>query len=188
MSRYGESTIDDPVSHLVDTSQQFPSEVHPEGTYWFPPSPEPDRSKLYQYVHSALFRDDAFAEANVILVLTDTRDIKGQEHWPHTARLIIERCRMVSQHGELWTPIYIPLCNDTGLELIHYTWGGVYVLEALALLFPGKIHIMWDHDAAPTSLWEVQDVVPCLHKRIRPATTPWSMRSVKTIHPLMPGW
>ena len=65
---------------------------------------------------------------------------------------------MVSPHGELWTPIYIPLCNDTGLELIHYTWGGVYVLEALALLFPGIIHIMWDHDAAPTSLWEVQDL------------------------------
>ena len=37
VSRYGESTIDDPVSHLVDTSQQFPSEVHPEEHIGSPP-------------------------------------------------------------------------------------------------------------------------------------------------------
>ncbi len=36
--------------------------------------------------------------------------------------------------------------------------GGSFVLEALAMLFPDKTYIMWDHDAAPTSLWDVQDI------------------------------
>ena len=115
VAKYRDSISDEPVSHLVDTSQQFPSEKHPEGTYWFPPHPEPDRSKLYQYVHATFRTDVAFNDANVILVLTDTRDIKGQEHWPHTSRLIIERCRMISTHGERWTPIFTPCVTTLDL-------------------------------------------------------------------------
>ncbi len=125
VSRYSGSMLDDPACHEVDTSQQFTAEDQRNGTVWFPTQPFSNRDKLYNFIYTLLKDDPAFHSALTILVLTDTRQLSGQEHWAHTARLIIERCRVVSHHGETWTPIFVPLNQDTGLEQIHFPWGGV---------------------------------------------------------------
>ncbi len=33
------------------------------------------------------------------------------------------------------------------------------MVEALKAMSPGKHNIVWDHDAAPTCLWEVEDIL-----------------------------
>ncbi len=33
------------------------------------------------------------------------------------------------------------------------------MVEALRAIAPGKHYVMWDHDAAPTCLWEVDDIL-----------------------------
>ena len=58
---------------------------------------------------------------------------------------------------ETWTAVYVPLNSVSGLDKPHYVWGCVYVIEVLAMMAPTKTYMMWDHDAAPTCLWEVAD-------------------------------
>lgn len=48
---------------------------------------------------------------------------------------------------------------DTGLDKVHYTWAGTFVLEALVYLFPNRHFILIDSDCVPTSLFEVEELV-----------------------------
>lgn len=70
------------------------------------------------------------------------------------------------QHGvpmtglcRLLTAIYVPICPDTGLDQVHYTWAGAFVLEALCLVYPSVNFALSDSDCVPTSLFEVAELV-----------------------------
>ena len=160
VSKYSDCTLAEPQQHEVDTSEAFPSERCPIGAYTVPGWPHPNRQLLYEYIHGEFKNDGAVANAQVLLIITDTDNLENTPHWQYTSRLIRERCALTTtENKELWTPVFVPLNYDAGLEQIHYTWGGVFVLEAFAMLFPYKTYIMWDHDAAPTSLWETAGLV-----------------------------
>jgi hypothetical protein len=60
---------------------------------------------------------------------------------------------------EQWCLIYVPLDRNTGLEDVHYTWGATFVLEALMAVCACKNYVVWDHDAAPTMLYEIDDLL-----------------------------
>ena len=60
--------------------------------------------------------------------------------------------------GERWTAVFVPLNDNTGLGDVHYTWGATFFLEALMAISADKHYIVWDHDAAPVVLYEVQDL------------------------------
>ena len=59
---------------------------------------------------------------------------------------------------EKWTVIYVPLNEATEMHRVHYTWGSPFVLEALVAADPFKHYVLWDHDAAPTVLYEVDEL------------------------------
>ncbi len=66
---------------------------------------------------------------------------------------------MLYEKNEQWTCIYVPIGVQTGFAVTQYTWAGPHVIEALKAIAPGKHCIMWDHDAAPTCLWEVAEIL-----------------------------
>ena len=47
---------------------------------------------------------------------------------------------------------YIPSTEEFGLNEIHFTWAGTYVLEAATFLYPDVNFILADADCVPTSL------------------------------------
>ena len=117
----------------------------------------PDRETLFRHL-APLSTDAAFSDAHTVVILTDTRPSthKDLEFMQHTLRLLVERCALA--HQEKWTVLFVPLNLATGLEQVQYTWGGTYVLEMLAALFPDKHYILMDNDAAATTLWEVHEL------------------------------
>ena len=56
---------------------------------------------------------------------------------------------------------YIPSTEDFGLNEIHFTWAGTYVLEAATFLYPDVNFILADADCVPTSLFEVSELPSC---------------------------
>ena len=54
---------------------------------------------------------------------------------------------------------YIPSTEDFGLNEIHFTWAGTYVLEAATFLYPDVNFILADADCVPTSLFEVSELI-----------------------------
>lgn len=55
--------------------------------------------------------------------------------------------------------IFVPISSDTRLDQVHYTWAGVFVLEALCLVYPAVNFALIDSDCVPTSLFEVGELV-----------------------------
>ena len=120
----------------------------------------PDRMQLtalIRYLSDHITHDEAF---RVVLVLTDSNPLTDYPHWRHTGRVLRERMRMAAT--ERWTAIYVPLTEATGMHKVHYTWGATFVIEALFASDPTKNYVLWDHDAAPTILYELDDLAEVL--------------------------
>ena len=99
----------------------------------------PDKTRLtapLAYLANHITHDDAFLQANVVLVLTDSNPLTDYPHWHHTGRIIRERLKMVA--AERWTAVYVPLTEATGMHKVHYTWGATFVIEALFASDPTK--------------------------------------------------
>ena len=47
----------------------------------------------------------------------------------------------------------------TGLNEVHYTWAGTFVLEALCIVYPTINFALMDSDCVPTALFEIADLV-----------------------------
>ena len=52
----------------------------------------------------------------------------------------------------------IPISAAAGLEHVHPTWAGTFVLAALVFLFPGIHFVLLDSDCVPVTLFEVADL------------------------------
>ena len=75
-------------------------------------------------------------------------------------------------HAEVWVPVVVPLSETTGLADVHYCWGKAFIAETLQALVPGKHLIVMDHDAMPTSLFEISDLVALGQSLTRTACYP----------------
>ena len=102
---------------------------------------------------------------NTVFVLVDNRDLTAprtdQEslaHWPTVEAWWISRLGMHGPAGELCDLIYIPISAAAGLEHVHPTWAGTFVLAALVFLFPGIHFVLLDSDCVPVTLFEVADL------------------------------
>ena len=69
-----------------------------------------------------------------------------------------ERIKYVGPYGEHTTVVFVPITTDTGLERVHPTWAGTYILDACVYLFPNTNFALIDSDCVPVTLYEVQEL------------------------------
>ena len=69
-----------------------------------------------------------------------------------------ERIKYVGPYGEHTTVVFVPITADTGLERVHPTWAGTYILDACVYLFPGINFALIDSDCVPVTLYEIQEL------------------------------
>ena len=69
-----------------------------------------------------------------------------------------ERIRYVGPYGERTTVVFIPISADTGLDKVHPTWAGTYILDACVFLFPSINFALVDSDCVPVTLFEIQEL------------------------------
>ena len=99
-------------------------------------------------------------------LVTDNRDLQADEvqttpglaHWPKVAAWWQERIRYVGPYGELTTVVFVHISEDTGLDRVHPTWAGTYVLDACVFLFHAINFALIDSDCVPVTLFEVQEL------------------------------
>ena len=100
-----------------------------------------------------------FAQADTILLVTDDRDFTSIVHLSHTLRPILARASVVEDaHPERWEAAFITPSPDNGCDNMHYCWAAVRLMEFIAVAAPTKHIIILDHDAAPTTLFNVSDL------------------------------
>ena len=66
--------------------------------------------------------------------------------------------------NERWYLLAVPLDESTGLHRVQVTWAVAFIMEFLTVGFPMKHFIVMDHDAAFTSLFDVQDLINIVTK------------------------
>ncbi len=108
-----------------------------------------DYRELLEYLYVHIMTQPEFVQAKTVILITDNRDISMLPHWPHLARLLHERLRATLT--DRWTSVFVPLDETIGLDQIHFTWGAVYVLEAIRAAHPDKHYTLMDHDACITT-------------------------------------
>ena len=98
-------------------------------------------------------------------VLVDNRDITApmtpQEslaHWPTVEAWWVSRLAMHGPAREQGDLIFVPIDQSAGLQHVHPTWAGTFVLAALTFLFPGAHVVLLDSDRVPMTLFEVADL------------------------------
>ena len=106
---------------------------------------EPHWTKLFQYLltHFAHVR-----WLSTVFVLVDNRDLTApttqQEslaHWPTVEAWWTSRLAMRGPAQELCDLLFVPIDQSAGLEHVHPTCAGTFVLAALTVLFPG-VHVV----------------------------------------------
>ena len=126
-------------------------------------SPGPDWHKLFRWLIS---QRALFLPYHTVYLVTDNRDLQSDEvqttpglaHWPKVAAWWQERIRYVGPYGELTTVVFVHISADTGLDRVHPTWAGTYVLNACVFLFPTINFGLIDSDCVPVTLFEVQEL------------------------------
>ena len=124
---------------------------------------EPHWSKLFQYLlaHFAHVR-----WLHTVFVLVDNRDLTAPRteqaslaHWPTVeAWWTTSRLALHGPARELCDLLFVPIDQTAGLEHVHPTWAGTFVLSALVFLFPGVHIVLLDSDCVPVTLFEVADL------------------------------
>ena len=83
---------------------------------------------------------------------------------------LLARCSYLGPFQEITTAIHVPIDASSGLDKVHFTWAGTFVLEAMVYLFPDKHIILIDTDCVPTSLFEVEELVRMTQSCVEQAT------------------
>ena len=102
---------------------------------------------------------------HTVYVMVDTRDLANHKkhdaslpHWPAAARWWHSRLQLVGPKGEKTELLLLPISQSTGLQHVHPTWAGTFVLAALVAVFPGINFVLLDSDCLPVTLFEVEDL------------------------------
>ena len=101
-------------------------------------------------------------EFQTVYIYVDDR-LLGDVHqrpdfWPFFNPWIKARCAHLGPYREHTTAIHVPIGACTGLNRVHFTWAGTFVLKAFVYLFPNKNFVLIDTDCVPTSLFEVEEL------------------------------
>ena len=102
----------------------------------------------------------------MVYIVADNRDlvtgpvaeVPGLGHWPMVAAWWKERIKYVGPYSERTTVVFVPINGDTGLDSVHPTWAGTYILDACVFLFPNIHFALIDSDCVPVTLFEVQEL------------------------------
>ena len=102
---------------------------------------------------------------DAVYILVDTRDLTKVDteeptlaHWPAVAAWWSSRLRYVGPGDEQVDLVFVRAHKDTGLNLVHPTWAGTFVLAALVFLFPKTHFILLDSDCVPVTLFEIDEL------------------------------
>ena len=68
------------------------------------------------------------------------------------------------------TAIYVPISHTTGLNEVHCTWAGTFVLEALCTVYPTINFALRNSDCVPTALFEAADLVTLMTEAMQSYT------------------
>ena len=90
--------------------------------------------------------------------------------WGRFCPWLLARCSYLGPFQEITTAIHVPIDASSGLDKVHFTWAGTFVLEAMVYLFPDKHIILIDTDCVPTSLFEVEEMVRMTQSCVDQAT------------------
>ena len=126
-------------------------------------SPGPRWHNVYRWIVS---QASEFLSFETVYLITDNRDLlantvntdPGLSHWPVVAAWWKERIKYVGPYGEHTTVVFVPITSDTGLERVHPTWAGTYILDACVYLFLGTNFALIDSDCVPVTLYEIQEL------------------------------
>ena len=104
-------------------------------------APGPHWQHLYRWLiaqaHEILTFDSVYLiTGNRDLTSVDAASQPGLAHWPAVAAWWSERVKYVGPYQEKTTVLFVPICEDTGLSLVHPTWAGTFILDACVYLFP----------------------------------------------------
>ena len=117
--------------------------------------------QLFQWIknQSTLWQEDI----STVFVYVDNRMLSDPSQCPNFWGLfcpwLLARCSYLGPFQKITTAIHVPIDASSGLDKVHFTWAGTFVLEALVYLFPDKHIILIDTDCVPTSLFEVEELV-----------------------------
>ena len=106
--------------------------------------------------------EDTWKHCNTVWLYVDNRplDAQGQpSYWPYFSPWVRERCRWIGPYQEATTAAFIPSNEAYGLNEVHFTWAGTFVLEAAAFLYPHLNFFLADADCVPTSLFEMRELI-----------------------------
>ena len=140
--------------------------------------------QLFQWIKEqpALWQDNI----STVFVYVDNRPLADPSQCPNFWGLfcpwLLARCSYLGPFQEVTTAIHVPIDASSGLDKVHFTWAGTFVLEALVYLFPDKHIILIDTDCVPTSLFEVEELVRMTQNHLERATgvEPHSIRGNRT--------
>ena len=121
---------------------------------------EPHWPQLFLYLLSH-FDHVRFLSTFFVLVDNLTTPKTEQEslaHWPTVEAWWVSRLAMHGPARELCDLLFVPISPSAGLEHVHPTWAGTFVLAALVFLFPGVHVVLLDSDCVPITLFEVADL------------------------------
>ena len=125
-------------------------------------APGPNWHSLYRWVVSQAAEFLAF---QTVYLITDNRNLLADAvastpggHWPMVAAWWKERIQYVGPYGERTTVVFVPISADTGLDKVHPTWAGTYILDACVFLFPAINFALIDSDCVPVTLFGIQEL------------------------------
>ena len=128
--------------------------------------------QLFQWIKEqpALWQDDI----STVYVYVDNRPLADPSQCPNFWGMfcpwLLARCSYLGPFQELTTAIHVPIDASSGLDKVHFTWAGTFVLEAMVYLFPDKHIVLIDTDCVPTSLFEVEELVRMTQSCVKQAT------------------
>ena len=128
--------------------------------------------QLFQWIkaQAALWQDDI----STVYVYVDNRSLADPSQCPNFWGMfcpwLLARCSYLGPFQEITTAIHVPIDASSGLDKVHFTWAGTFVLEAMVYLFPDKHIILIDTDCVPTSLFEVEELIRMTQSHLDQAT------------------
>ena len=114
----------------------------------------PNFNTVLEWVSQQLRAYDSLRSADTVIIVSDTRPLEHVKHWKHTARFLFERTKYIGPNGDKWFALYVPSAKFDA----HFVWTAVYVLKALSAFLPDADLLLFDHDAAFTTLFETSQL------------------------------
>ena len=123
--------------------------------------PEVGKPDLPKLIQALLNFSGSWKDFDTVYLFVDNRAMDTHErpaYWKFFAPWIRERCSWIGPLGERTTAAFIASSWHNGLEAVHFTWAGTFVLEAAVFLYPNLNFILADADCVPLALFEVGEL------------------------------